>query len=48
MLNFFFDKNNKTGKNDNNNGLGVLDLFNAPNKFAQPGKEFSSSKKGKK
>jgi hypothetical protein len=42
------NKNNKTGKNDNNNGLGVLDLFNAPNKFAQPGKEFSSSKKGKK
>ena len=42
------NKNNKTGKNDNNNGPGVLDLFNAPNKFAQPGKEFSSSKKGKK
>ena len=37
--------NNNSG---NNNAPRVLDLFNAPNKFAQPGKEFSSSKKGKK
>ena len=44
------DYNQKSNKNNsgNNSGPGVLDLFNAPNKFAQPGKEFSSSKKGKK
>ena len=36
-----------TNKN-NNNGPGAFDLFNQPNKFAQPGKEFSKSQKGKK
>ena len=40
--------NNTSDNNNNNSGKGVLDLFNAPNKFAKPGKEFSSSNKGKK
>ena len=44
------NQNNKQINNngDNKNRPGVLDLFNAPNKFAKPGKEFSSSYKGKK
>ena len=40
--------NNTCDKSKNDSGKGVLDLFNAPNKFAKPGKEFSSSHKGKK
>ena len=39
---------NNIDNSGDNKGKGVLDLFNAPNKFAKPGKEFSSSKKGKK
>ena len=38
--------NNNTNKNTG--GPAVLDLFNAPNKFAKPGKEYSYSNKGKK
>ena len=33
---------------DNNNGPNMFDLFNKPNKFTKPGKEFSYSNKGKK
>ena len=36
---------NNTSNSGNQGGAGVLDLFNAPNKFAKPGKEFSYSKK---
>jgi hypothetical protein len=36
---------NNTSNSGNQSGAGVLDLFNAPNKFAKPGKEFSYSKK---
>ena len=39
------NNNNDSG---NNNAPNMLDLFNKPNKFANPGKEFSSSNKGKK
>ena len=41
------NQNNNKGGNieNNNNSPGVLDLFNAPNKFAKPGKEFTHSHK---
>jgi hypothetical protein len=37
--------NNNTGKSGNSSGPGALDLFNTPNKFAKPGKEFTHSHK---
>ena len=39
------NQNNNTNKSGNNNGPGALDLFNTPNKFAKPGKQYSYSKK---
>ena len=40
--------NNNNNSGNNNNGANLMDLFNKPNKFAKPGKEFSYSNKGKK
>ena len=40
--------NNNDNSGNNNNGANLMDLFNKPNKFSKPGKEFSYSNKGKK